>query len=329
MPTLRPRFQRLALAALAVLGVALATERLVEAAPLTRFSEALAVSHADELYRQAFDVRPGGDLVVDLGAEAVVVETTSGSRALVTVEGRGRDAEREFERRRFTARASGGDLDIRTDPPQRSFNLFGLFGSGRSDAQFTVTVRVPDRYNVSVDVGSGAVRVGPRLQGNLMVDTGSGAVVVGDVTGRQIVIDTGSGAVRAGRLAGDVTIDTGSGAVAVRSVEGRTLVDTGSGAVSIGSVEGATMVDTGSGGVALTLASAAPVEVDTGSGGVALTLPRGTGFDVDLDGGSVQIDEALDFRGRRERDEAQGTLGRGGPLVEVDTGSGSIRLRAQ
>ena len=296
----RSRFQRLALVALGVLVVTLGVDRLAEAAPPW---DGPAAS-ADELFRESFDVRPGGDLVVDLGSEAVVVETTGGDRALVTVEGRGRDARREFERRRFTARATRGRLDVRTNPP-RGFRM------GRTDAQFTVTVRVPERFDVAVDVGSGAVRVGPRLRGDLRVDTGSGAVAVGDVTGGRIAIDTGSGAVRAGRLVGEVSVDTGSGAVAVESVDGPVTVGTGSG------------------GVSLALVSADRAEIDTGSGGVSLVLPASAGFDVDLDGSSVSIDEDLGFRGDRERDEATGTLGEGGPRLTVDTGSGSIRLRAR
>ena len=294
----RSRFQRLALLALGALLVTLGVDRLAEAAPPRPSAP------ADELFRESFRVRPGDDLVVDLGSEAVVVETTRGDRALVTVEGRGRDARREFERRRFTARASRGRLDVRTDPP-RGWRM------GRTDAQFTVTVRVPERFDVAVDVGSGAVRVGPTLRGDLRVDTGSGAVVVGDVAGGRIQVDTGSGAVRAGRLVGDVSVDTGSGAVSIRSVDGPVRVDTGSG------------------GVSLALVSEDPAEVDTGSGGVALVLPAGAGFDVDLDGGSVSIDRDLGFRGAIERDEASGTIGRGGPRLKVDTGSGSIRLRAR
>ncbi|MDT0631864.1 DUF4097 family beta strand repeat-containing protein [Rubrivirga litoralis] len=311
MPTPpRPRFQRLALLVLGALLVALGADRLAEAAPPASAEApaappALLSAAADELFRESFDVRPGDDLVVDLGSEAVVVETGSGDRALVTVEGRGRDARREFERRRFTARATRGRLDVRTDPPRRGFRI------GRTDAQFTVTVRVPERFNVSVDVGSGAVRVGPSLRGDLLVDTGSGAVRVGDVTGGRIEIETGSGAVRAGRLVGNVSIDTGSGAVAVGSVDGPASIDTGSGAVS------------------LTLASAAETEVDTGSGSVSIVLARGAGFDVELDGGRVSIDDALDFRGRRERREVEGTVAGGGPRLTVDTGSGAVRLRAQ
>ena len=300
----RSRFQRLALVALGALLVALGAPRLSDAlarAPGGGLGGAVASA---VLYDETFRVRPGERLDLDLGSEAVTVRTVDGDRARVTVEGRGRDAAREFERRRFSARATGGGLDVRTDPPRR------LFSRGRSGVRFEVTVEVPRRFDVALDVGSGAVAVGD-LDGDLVVDTGSGAVVVGDVSGDRVRIDTGSGAVRAGRLRGDVRIDTGSGAVRLARVDGPLVVDTGSGAVVVA------------------LGARAPATIDTGSGAVALTLPRGLGFDVDLDGSPVEIDEALGFRGQRERGEARGRLGEGGPELRVDTGSGAVRLRAE
>ena len=302
----RSRFQRLALVALGALLVALGASRLSGAFART-FGDggpSGAVAAPAVLYDETFRVTPGGRLDLDLGSEAVTVRTVAGTEARVTVEGRGRDAEREFERRRFSARASGGGLDVRTDPPRR------MFSRGRSDARFEVTVEVPRRFDVALDVGSGAVAVGD-LDGDLVVDTGSGAVVVGDVAGDRIRIDTGSGAVRAGRLRGDVRVDTGSGAVRLARVDGPLVVDTGSGAV------------------VAALGRRARATIDTGSGAVALTLPRGLGFDVDLEGSPVEIDGALGFRGQRERGEARGRLGEGGPAIEVETGSGAVRLRAE
>ncbi len=279
----------------------------------------LRVSSRDVLFDESFRVREGGELTVDLGSESVTVRTVSGDRARVVVEGRGRDAEAEFQRRRFSARTDGGDLVVRTDPPQRRWSM------SRTDARFEVTIEIPRRYSADIDLGSGGVDVAS-LVGDLRVDVGSGSVRVEDVEGDRISLDTGSGSVQAQTLRGDVTIDTGSGSVSVDRVYGALSVDTGSGSVSVGEVDGETHVDTGSGGVAMTLRRAAASRVSTGSGSVELRLPRGAGFDVDLDGGSVRIDDALGFSGHRERDQARGRLGAGGPLLSVGTGSGTIRL---
>lgn len=316
--TTRSRFQRIALLALGALLVTVGLTRL-SATIASAFTGGAALSNT-VLYDETFSVAAGEHLAVDLGSEAVTVRTGSGTRARVVVEGDGRDAAREFERRRFSAHADDG-LVVRTDPPRR------LFSWGRRDARFQVTVEIPRRFDATVDVGSGAVEV-ESLDGDLVVDTGSGAVRVDDVTGKRVRIDTGSGSVQAGRLEGDVEIDTGSGSVRVERVDGSLSVDTGSGSVSVDLVDGPAEIDTGSGGVRVALASRDAVDIDTGSGGVALVLPT-LGFNVDLEGSRVEIDEALGFRGDRERDRAEGTLGSGGPLVVVDTGSGNVRLDAR
>ncbi|WP_412061867.1 DUF4097 family beta strand repeat-containing protein [Rubrivirga sp. IMCC45206] len=273
----------------------------------------------DVLFDESFDVRSGGRLLVDLGSENVTVRTVSGTRARVVVEGRGRDAASEFERRRFSARVRSGDLTVRTDPPRRRWS------TGRRDASFQVTVEVPRRYSATVDLGSGNVQVAS-IEGDLSVDVGSGNVDVADVTGRRVMLDTGSGNVRARSLRGEVRIDTGSGSVEVDRVEGSLWVDTGSGSVSVGSVDGPAEVDTGSGRVELTLRSARAATVDTGSGSITVRVPRGAGFDLDAEGGSLRIDDGLGFSGERERDEARGRLGRGGPDLRLSAGSGAVRV---
>ena len=316
----RRRFQRLALVALAGLLVALAGTRLVRALDSADAPGPPVQTVSDDvLFDETFSVREGGALTVDLGSEDVVVRTVSGRQARVRVEGRGRDAADEFRRRRFSARAEGGGLVVRTNPPRQSWSM------GRRSAQFTVTVEVPRRFDVAVDLGSGDVRVGS-VRGTLVLDTGSGDVQVNDAEGRRLVIDTGSGDVRAGVLRGPVEIDTGSGDVQVDRVEGRLVVDTGSGNVAVGLADGEVAADTGSGDVRVAVAGSSDVAVDTGSGDATVLVPRRSGWDVDLDGGSVEIDRALDFRGRQERREARGRIGDGGARLVVDTGSGPIRV---
>ncbi|MEM6325497.1 MAG: DUF4097 family beta strand repeat-containing protein [Bacteroidota bacterium] len=258
----------------------------------------------DVLFDEIFRVRAGGELRLDLGNENVTIRTTRGDRARVTVEGRGRDAEREFERRRFSAQASGSDLIVRTRPPRR----WGRWT--RTEASFTVTLEIPREYSVSLDTGAGDIQLAS-ITGDARIDTGSGDVSLENVTGDTILIDTGSGDVEAGRLRGDVRIDTGSGDVEIGIVEGGTV-----------------SVDTGSGDVDLALADTGRAVFDTGSGSVTLRLDDRDGFDVNLDGGSVRIDDDLDFAGQEERREARGRLSGGGATIRVGTGSGAIRLLA-
>jgi DUF4097 and DUF4098 domain-containing protein YvlB len=297
-------FQSSALVLFVVLAPVLTASRLADA--FSGFADLRAAAtgvQADVLYNESFPVREGGALSVDLGSGDVRVETTAGREASVVVTGTGRDARAEFERLRFSAAVRDGRLVVRTDPPRTS-------RPRRTDAQFVYTVRIPRRFNVTVDTGSGDVAVGP-LGGRLSVDTGSGDVVVGDVSGPAVSVSTGSGDVRMARVEGPLSVDTGSGDIAVARQNGRASFDTGSGDVSVG------------------LDRMAALSVDTGSGDVRVSLPRGAGADVEIDGGSARIDDALAFEGRRERRGASGRLGHGGERLHVETGSGEIALVAR
>jgi lia operon protein LiaG len=188
--------------------------------------------------------------------------------------------------------------------------------------------------DLDVDTGSGSVRV-QGVRGSVRVDTGSGSVDVREVEAPdgELYVDTGSGRVLGDRVrARRVTIDTGSGSVDVTRVKADGVrVDTGSGSVAISEMDAAEVrVDTGSGSVTLDFAHLGPgrVFVDTGSGGVTLRLPRDASARVRASTGSGGI--AVDLPGVRlvtmSRREAVFEVGDGRTPVELETGSGGIRI---
>lgn len=162
-----------------------------------------------------------------------------------------------------------------------------------------------------VDTGSGRISV-RGVDGDLHVDTGSGRVDVSDVVGRQVSIDTGSGGIIASGIRTNVlNVDTGSGSIQLEDVAAtEVVVDTGSGSVE---VELLTDVDV--------------LEVDTGSGSVTIRAPADLGAMVEIDTGSggIDLDFPLEVRSVR-RDHVEGRLGDGRGRIEIDTGSGSVRL---
>jgi hypothetical protein len=167
------------------------------------------------------------------------------------------------------------------------------------------------RGSLSIDTGSGSVTV-RGVDGDLSVDTGSGRVDVQDVVGRAVDLDTGSGGITALGVEADLlNVDTGSGSIELREVSSRdVVVDTGSGSVE---VELLTDIDR--------------LEVDTGSGSVTVTAPADLGATVEIDTGSggIDLDFPLEVRSVR-RDHVEGRIGDGRGQIEIDTGSGSVRL---
>jgi hypothetical protein len=234
----------------------------------------------------------------------------------------------------------------------------GTFGSGGDEVRVSssgrgleawadLRIEVPAGKDVAVHQAVGAVEA-RGVEGELHLDTGSGRVDVADVTGR-LGVDTGSGSVTLERIRGLAEVDTGSGSIRFEDLEGDRVrmdtgsgsvtgeglvadaveIDTGSGEVDVDGIDSPdVIVDTGSGSVELgILVDVARLEVDTGSVSVTVRLPEGLGAGIELDTGSGGID--LDFAvelSRMERTHVEGRIGDGNGRIQIDTGSGSIRL---
>lgn len=184
--------------------------------------------------------------------------------------------------------------------------------------------------DVTIDTGSGEVTA-MDISGSLEVDTGSGSVLVRGVTGDDVLVDTGSGRVDVSDVRGRaIEIDTGSGGVEGAALEvERVSVDTGSGSIELQTVSAMdVMLDTGSGSIEIELLTDVDrLEVDTGSGSITVYAPADLGAEVEIETGSggIDLDFPVEVRTVR-RDHVVGTIGDGRGEINVDTGSGSVRL---
>jgi hypothetical protein len=110
----------------------------------------------------------------------------------------------------------------------------------------SLDVRVPQRFSLGVDDGSGSLTVRD-VSGDIDVEDGSGSIVLTDVGG-SVEVDDGSGSLVIQGVGGDVVIEDGSGSLSVRDVAGSVTVDDGSGGITVTGVEGdLTVLDAGSG----------------------------------------------------------------------------------
>lgn len=169
------------------------------------------------------------------------------------------------------------------------------------------------------------------LRGSLNLDTGSGEVRVRDADG-DLTLDTGSGSVMLEKIRGrGLRIDSGSGAIDGSDIEVEQLdLDSGSGSVELANVRAADVrLDAGSGSVDLGLTrTIRDVRIDAGSGSVTLRLPADIGAELDISTGAGGIDTDFPLTVHTiGRDRLRGTLGDGKGRIEIDGGSGRIRLR--
>lgn len=188
--------------------------------------------------------------------------------------------------------------------------------------------------DIDLDTHSGPVSA-ENIRGDTRIDTGSGSVVANSIRG-SLDVDTGSGKVEVADVEGDVIrIDSGSGGVTVDGARSRRLdIDTGSGSVQTSDIEADnTVIDTGSGSVTLDLVrlSGGTHAIDTGSGGVTVKLPADASVRIHAETGSGGID--LDVPNaklrRMSRDEIDLEIGEGQASLQIETGSGGVKIRSR
>lgn len=164
-------------------------------------------------------------------------------------------------------------------------------------------------------------------QTRLHARTGSGSQSVEGIHG-PAQVETGSGGVKIARIDDEVRVQTGSGRIDLDSIKGRVDAHTGSGSIEAIAIAGPVNAHTGSGGVHIEQTAAGPLEAHTGSGGVNVRIPSNAAFDLYAHTGSghVYVDHPITVHGSLGASEVQGKVNGGGPLVDVRTGSGSVRV---
>jgi DUF4097 and DUF4098 domain-containing protein YvlB len=215
----------------------------------------------------------------------------------------------------------------------------------RRNVSISYELIVPANTELRARTGSGSIAV-EGLQQPVEARTGSGSVDVRDVSSRveahtgsgsitltsiqgETEAHTGSGRIRAEGLAGPFTGSTGSGSISIeQTAAGGADIHTGSGGIKAFGVEGPLKARTGSGSIRAEGKPIADWDLHTGSGSISLRLPPDAAFNFEgrSSSGGISIDHPVTVQGRVERRRIQGQVRGGGPLVRVETGSGSVEV---
>ena len=186
---------------------------------------------------------------------------------------------------------------------------------------------VPADTEVVADTGSGSITIRD-IAAPVDADTGSGSITLENIEG-SVRADTGSGSIHADGIGGAFHADTGSGSVyLMQTAPGDVSVDTGSGSSELLGVVGALHADSGSGRIIVQGRQEGRWRLDTGSGSVRIDLPDDAEFDLDAksNSGGITIDHPVTMRGKISKKHVRGAVRGGGHLLQIDTGSGSIRV---
>ena len=175
--------------------------------------------------------------------------------------------------------------------------------------------------------GSGNIKIAG-IGGGVRAHTGSGSIDVDGVKG-MLYAHTGSGNIRAANIAGGFDGHTGSGHLVLeQSAPGSVRAETGSGGLELRNVRGSLEAQAGSGTIKADGEATGQWSLHTGSGSVELRFPQNASFDLTAHtgSGSIEVNLPLSMQGKLGRKDIQGKVGGGGVPVEVQTGSGDIRI---
>jgi DUF4097 and DUF4098 domain-containing protein YvlB len=190
--------------------------------------------------------------------------------------------------------------------------------------------------NVSIDGVNGYVKMNSgsgnitakHLGDELRISTGSGDIRIDTAKG-PVRVNAGSGTIEASGIGGAFYSETGSGDITLRQdAPGMVTAKTGSGNVRLRNVNGGLEAHSGSGDIEIDGQAKKDWTVESGSGNIDLKLPSNAAFSVDAraSSGSVAVNHPITMQGTLKKNHIQGRVGEGGPMLNLQSGSGEIRV---
>lgn len=174
---------------------------------------------------------------------------------------------------------------------------------------------------------------------NAQVETGGGAIQVRK-TGGALRAESGGGDLDIGDVGGAASVETGGGGIRLMSAKGDVRAETGGGNIQLSGLWGGVSASSGAGSITAEFMGQAgrksESRIETSVGNIRVLIPQGLGLTVQasVDAGqerSIQTDfpelkikSEGDF-GPRET-YANGTINGGGPVLKLNTNTGSIQI---
>ena len=315
---------------------------------LTSFT---ALAATEEQIKTNFNAAPGGSLVVDVDFGSIDVATSATDEVSVDVWRKvtRKDAadEEQFLRDNPVQFLHEGDtVTVRCRHKPEKSRWFS-WGSRGNQNEGKVTIRVPARFNASLDTSGGDIAVSDltgkvnadtsggglrftRLHGPLVGNTSGGGIRVVDCEG-EIKIDTSGGGIELAGGGGSLKGESSGGGVKVKDFRGPVSVESSGGGVTVENIGGKLRAESSGGPVHAVLPSPIPgdVSLESSGGGVTVQVPSDAAFNLDAEssGGGVSCDLPMTIQGKKQHDELKGPVNGGGPILKLESSGGGIHVK--
>ena len=282
---------------------------------------------APEVVKKAFDVRPGGWLVLNSQLGTVDVNTTNRNRVNIVYTKSAKAALDKLTQEAFA------DFDVTFRQMGADVHVEGKFKKGWEywmkrlhllklhllNIRFEVSI--PRQYNVDLNTSGGGISVSD-LVGEVRAQTYSGDIQLGSIA-RAVEAETTSGSITLEGCKDKVAVQSYSGDVQLGNVAGILKAETTSGDIRVGAVNGAVALQSYSGDIQLGDVAGA-VKAETTSGSITLKRCQNK-VEVQSYSGDVQLG---DVAGAVKAETTSGDIQVGDvdSAVVVQSYSGDVQL---
>jgi DUF4097 and DUF4098 domain-containing protein YvlB len=141
-------------------------------------------------------------------------------------------------------------------------------------------------------------------------------------------IVTSNGPISVDSIDGPARLHTSNGRIHGSGITGALDAETSNGQIALTDLGGPATVHTSNGAVELAFDMVREVRAGTSNGGITLRLPAGAGASVHARTSNSAISSDFDVtaHGLLSRHSLEGTIGSGGPLLDLSTSNGAIRI---
>lgn len=274
-----------------------------------------------EEFHYNYPLKPGGRLAV---------ETLNGS---ITVTGWDREEVDISGTRYASTKEALEALKIDIVPTAEAVRIRTVRPSGwRGSMGASYTIRAPRRVVIERAVSSnGSIEI-DQIQGNVRLETSNGRIRAAGVDG-EIDAATSNGSIELSECAGPAILKTSNGRIQADGVRAPLEATTSNARIEARLLEASgslpVKLRTSNGAIQLTLEKppATDVVLSTSNGSITVRAPASLAAKVKAATSNGQISTGFDVQGgERGKTRLTGTIGGGGPLLELETSNGHIRL---
>lgn len=270
-------------------------------------------------FHYTYPLSAGGTLEVENNNGSI--EISGWDRNTVDIEGsKYASTEERMKEIRIDISQSPDSVRIRTVPP--------LDRHGNYGARFVI--HVPRSVQLSNIVSSnGPIRV-DGINGGARLKTSNGSIRATAIQGK-LDAQTSNGPLEISDVTGDTTLRTSNGGIRADMKKGSFEAVTTNGSITARLLDPDTRpvhLESSNGHIDLTLDVPREVRAETSNSSIVVRMPGSAGATLraHTSNSSISSDFDVTARGALSKHHLEGTIGAGGPLLDLGTSNGSIRI---